>query len=209
MGKEPKVSKEEHEAQTEKLYAKVGKIAVLGEHLNFAMLQCCRQVLEVKSLPQYYAQTVLVGQNLENMRRTWESLMKVFYAGDTDAIAMIDHLSNRLDNVIRRRNDTVHRLWFIGWGNEATESYATADSIKAVRDIGKKGAGGVKHTDKDTKDFEDIIEEIKKLTSLLWRFSGCVGMIVFHPDGSVGKPVKNFHYDADGQLIDAPPPKNT
>jgi len=41
MGKEPKVSKEEREAQSERLYAKVGKIAVLGEHLNFAMNSCC------------------------------------------------------------------------------------------------------------------------------------------------------------------------
>jgi hypothetical protein len=38
VGKERKVSKEEREAQTGKLYAKVSKIVVLGEHLNFAML---------------------------------------------------------------------------------------------------------------------------------------------------------------------------
>jgi hypothetical protein len=122
---------------------------------------------------------------------------------------MIDHLSNRLDNIIRRRNDTVHRLWFIGWGNEETESYEVAASIKAVRDIGKQGVGGVKYTDKDTKDFEEIIDELQKLTSLVMRFMGCVAMIVFHPDGSVGRPVANFHYDAKGQLLDAPPPAGT
>jgi hypothetical protein len=33
-GKKPKVSKEERESQTGKLYAKVGKIAVLGEQRN-------------------------------------------------------------------------------------------------------------------------------------------------------------------------------
>jgi len=202
--KTPRVSKEEREAQTEKLYAKVGKIAVLGEHLNHAMWQCCVQVLQVHGLPQNYAQTVLVGQNLENMRRTWESLMKVFYAGDTDAISMIDHLSNRLDNVIRRRNDTVHRLWFIGWGNEDTESYETASSLKAVRDIGKKGVGGVKFTDKDTEDFEQAIDELRKLSSLVMRFMACVAMRVFKSDG--GKPAANFHYDASGLLVDGPPP---
>jgi hypothetical protein len=97
--KAPKVSKEARQAQTEKLYAKVGRIVVLGEHLNFAMSDCCRTILEVRGLSQNYAQTVLVGQNLENMRRTWESLIKVFYAGDADAIGMIDHLSKRLDNI--------------------------------------------------------------------------------------------------------------
>ena len=86
--------------------------------------------------------------------------MKVHHTGDAGAIGMIDHISNRLDNIIRRRNDTVHRLWFIGWGNEEMESYEVAGSIKGTRNIGKKGQGGVKYTDKDTRDFEEIISEI-------------------------------------------------
>ena len=69
MGKEPMVSKEEREAQTELLYAKIGKIVVLAEHLNFALAQCSHKVLEVKGLPQNYAQNVLVGQTIEHMRR--------------------------------------------------------------------------------------------------------------------------------------------
>ena len=120
---------------------------------------------------------------------------------------MIDHLSNRIDNIIKRRNGTVHRLWFIGYGNDETETYETAVSIKAARDIGKKSVGGVRYTGKDTKDFEEIIEEMQKLTSLVQKFRGCVAMLVFYPDGSVGKPVKNFHYGAKGQLVDAPPPE--
>jgi hypothetical protein len=149
MTTESKVSKEDREAQTERLYAKVGKIAVLGEHLNFAMNRCCSQVLEVKGLPQNYAETVLIGQNLENMRRVWESLLKLHYSGDADAIGMINHLSSRIDNITKRRNDTVHRLWFIGWGNEETESYEVASSVKGTRHLGNKGQGGVKYSDFD------------------------------------------------------------
>jgi len=208
MSTQPKVGKEQREVETDKLYAKVGKITVLGEHLNAAMSDCCRQVLEVRGLHQTYAQTVLVGQNLENMRRTWESLLKLFYAGDADANGMIDHLSNRIDNVIQRRNGTVHRLWYIGWGNDETQSYAEATGISAGRNIGKKGTGGVKYTNKDTKDFEQIIDEMEKLSSLVRRFSGCVIAIMFRPDGSFGQPRNNFHYDARGQLVDAPPPKS-
>ncbi len=207
MSKEPRVSKEQREAQTESLYAKVGKIAVLGEHVNFAMHACSLQVLQMKGLPQNYAETVLVGQNLENMRRTWESLMKVHYADDADAIGMINHLSNRLDNIIRRRNDTVHRLWFVGWGNEETESYDVADSIKGTRDTGKNGQGGVKYTNKDKNDFEEIIEEMQKLNKLVLRFMGCIVTSVFGTNR--GTPAKNFHYEANGQLVDAPPPSPT
>jgi hypothetical protein len=187
VGKEATISKEEREAQTELLYAKIGKIVVLAEHLNFALAQCSHKVLEVKGLPQNYALAVLVGQTIENMRRTWESLMKVHYTADAEAIGMIDHIANRLDDIIRRCNDTVHRLWLIGWGNEETISYEAAGSIKWTRDIAKGSQGGVKHTARDTRDFEEIISEMQKLTALVWRFSGCVVMPIF--DANAGKPV--------------------
>jgi hypothetical protein len=102
------------------------------------------------------------------------------------------------------------RLVTAGFGEfQPIDPGKTDASIKAVRDIGKKGVGGVKYTDKDTKDFEEIIDELQKLTSLVMKFNACVVSIVFHPDGSVGKPVANFHYDAKGQLVDAPPPART
>jgi len=206
VGKEPTGSKEEREAQTELLYAKIGKIVVLAEHLNFALTQCSLEVLEVKG-PQNYAQTVLIGQTIENMRRTWESLMRVHYIADTEAIGMIDHISDRLDKIIRRRNDTIHHLWLIGRGNEETISYEVAGSIKWTRDIGKGSQGGVKCTDRDTRDLEEIISEMQKLAALVWRFSGCVAIPIFDPN--TGKPGNNFHYDGKGQLIDAPPPSST
>ena len=65
----------------------------------------------------------------------------------------------------------------------------------------------MKYTDRDTRDFEEIISEMQKLTALVWRFSGCVVMPIF--DANTGKPVNNFHYDVKGQLIDAPPPSST
>jgi hypothetical protein len=200
---EPKVSREQWEAQTERLYARVGKIVVLSEHLKFAISLCCLQVLQVRGLPQGYAQTVLAGQNLEAMRRTWEALMKLSYVGDADAIGMISHLSDRLDNIIARRNDTVHRRWDIGWGNEQTESYEVATGTRTERNIGKKGRGGVKFTDKESRDFEEIIEEIRKVSSLVMRFGACIAHAMSGPDR--GKPINNFHYDAEGRLHDAPP----
>lgn len=117
---------------------------------------------------------------------------------------MIDHLSNRLDNIIQQRNDIVHRHWFIGWGNEDTESYDVASSMKGVRNIGKKGGGGIKYTNKDTKIFEEVIEEIQKLTSLVNRFGGCLLLSKLKlkaGGGGGGKPEKNFHYE-NGVLLE-------
>ena len=116
-------------------------------------------------------------------------------------MGMIDHVSHRIDNVVRRRNDTIHRLWFIGWGNEETETYEVAGSMKAVRNIGKNSLGGVRYTDRSTEDFDEIIGEIEKLTAIVRRFLGCVVI-----DRNRGKPTANFHYDSSGKLVDAPPP---
>jgi hypothetical protein len=79
-----------------------------------------------------------------------------------------------------------------------TENYNTAGSIKVVRN---KGLGGVKFTNKDTKDFEEIIDELETLTSMVQRFRGCIGINK--------KPIANFHYDAHGQLVAGPPLRKT
>jgi hypothetical protein len=196
----PRISKAEYDEQTNSLYVKIGKIVVLSEHLNFAMYHCCCLIIEVKGLRQEYCQTVLVGMNLENMRRTWESLIKLYYSGDVDATGMINHVSARLDNIIRRRNETVHARWNIGWGNEQTENFETATSLKGKRSIGGKGFGGIKYTVTDSKYFDDIVSEIDKLHSILWRFSFCI-----HWPGRNTPPSANFSYDDKGLLVDKPP----
>jgi hypothetical protein len=160
MAKTPKVSNEDYEKQTSKLYADLGRIAVHSEHLNNAMHLACMSVLTQKGLPSEYATTVLAGMNLENSRRLWVSLMKLAYRGNTDANEMLKHLSTRIDNVTRRRNDNIHRVWYIGWGNEETPSYEVADSVILRRDVSDKGQGGVKVSSRDTKDFVEIIDEL-------------------------------------------------
>ena len=62
----------------------------------------------------------------------------------------------------------------------------------------------MKYTDKNTRDFEEVISEMQKLTALVSHFMVCVVMPIFDPN--TGKPANNFHYDGRGQLIDAPPP---
>lgn len=180
----PNVSKEEHEVPTEQLCANIGRIVVLGEHLNVAMSSCCAQVLEVKGLPKNYAQIVLIGRHLEIIRRTWESLLKVHYAGDTDEIDLIDHLSKRLDDIIRRRNDVLHRLWLIEWRDKETEGYDVERSIK------------------DVEDCEEIIAEMLQLTSLVNRFRSCVVLAVFQP--GFARPANHFHYE-NGVLLEGAP----
>ncbi len=191
----PKVCKEQHEVQTEQLYATVGKIAILGEHLNFAISGCCSQVLEVKGLPQHYARIVLIGQKLEIMRGSWESLLKAYYAGDSDDIDMIDHVSKRLNNVIIRWSDVLHRLWLIGWRDKEIESYDVSNRIKdvgsSIKDI--------------LESCEEIIGEMSTLTSLVNRFRSCLVLAILQP--GFGRPVDHFHYE-NGVLLEGVTPKS-
>ena len=199
MKQEPKVSKEERTRQTDELYAKIGKIVVLSEHLNHAMFINCVLHLGIKeNLSEDYSHTLLTGNNLENMRRRWEALMKLAFKDDASIIEAINHISKRLDNLITRRNNVVHNLWFIGWGNESTESYEVANGQKKKLNIGSKGTGGVEYSNKDSKDFDEIINKIQELTALILRFTG---IFLGHEFS------KNFHYDENKQLIGKPPPK--
>ena len=106
---------DEENRQIEGLYASIGRIAVHAEHLNHAMQQCCIMLLRGRDEENELVDTALAGHNLESMRRVWISMMKLHYRGDTEVTGMIDHLSRRIDAIAQRRNDTIHRLWFIGY----------------------------------------------------------------------------------------------
>jgi hypothetical protein len=104
--------------QIEGLYASVGRIAVLSEHLNHAMAQTCALLLKGRNDNHELADTAVAGHNLESMRRVWVAMMKLAFREDNVTTDMIDHLSERIDKAAQRRNDTIHRLWYIGYGPE-------------------------------------------------------------------------------------------
>jgi hypothetical protein len=198
----PKVSDKEREAQhTHRLYTQIGQIAVLGEHLNSEMHDCCRTILEAHGLNPEFSPTVLVGQNLENMRRTWEMLMKQHYEADGDVIKMIDHISKRINNVIQRRNNAVHQLWFVGWGKD-TKPDEGAIGLKMTRSIGTHGKGGVISTRSDTRTFQETIGEIDALSFLIERFTHCIGLDISITNK--GKPRDNFHYENEKLMPGGP-----
>lgn len=182
---------DEFERQIESLYASIGRIAVLSEHLNHAMGQSCVLLLKGRNDIHQLADTALAGHNLESMRRVWVAMMKLAFRGDRTTTDMIDHLSGRIDKVTQRRNDTIHRLWYIGYGHEDTTSFEVAESTKYLRDSRERGSGGIRVSKRDSQDFAEIIEEIDSLTKLVWRLCLCVAFDEI--------PADNFAYE-DGKL---------
>ena len=196
MSKKPPVFGEKYHKETGELYADIGRIAVNAEHLNDAMNYTCSVLLHKKGLPTEYVATVLAGANLESMRRIWISLMKLFYRVDTGANEIIEQLSHRIDNITQRRNDTIHRVWFIGQGDEDTVSFAIAQSEKIGRDIRPKGRGGVRVSSRDTRDFKEIIREMQLLQNLVNTVTVCIAS---------GQDIKGRFFFEDGELKPGPP----
>ena len=200
MGKEPIVSREEYQAQTERLYAKIGRVTVEAEHLSYEMFNCSVMILETRGLDQPFAQTALSGHNLESMRRLWESLTKQVYQGDDFAQDLITKLSKWIDTVNQQRNKVVHSLWYIGWGNESTVSYEDALSRQVKRATGKGEQGGLKYSSlkKDAEGFQEIIDALLELTGLVRRLNGCISLSATKE--GYGNLEANFHYDEKGIL---------
>lgn len=116
--------------QIEDLYASVGRITVLTEHLNHAMVDACSLLLKGRDGNDEFVKTALAGQKLENARRTWEAMLKLAFRDDEATTKIIDHLSARVDNVNKRRNDTIHRVWYIGLRDPQTNSFKIAEGKK-------------------------------------------------------------------------------
>src|ERR1700693_1036002 len=100
--------------QQQQLFTIIGQIAIQTEHLNNTMRHCCSKLLQNKGLPGEYAETMLAGTNIENMRRLWIALCKLLFRGNAYATALIDHLARRAEHIIRRRNDVIHSTWYVG-----------------------------------------------------------------------------------------------
>lgn len=178
--------------QRDALYAQLGRIVVESEHLNSAMGIICYEILVAKGLPDEYAEMLLAGMKLENTRRLWVPLTKLFYDGNKRALEVIDHFSTRIDNVTKRRNDVVHRVWIVS-SAESTTSYAAAHGYKRLRELpSKKNRGGYRILKRDARDFQEIFRELRALVTCLHIFMGCV-----ITNGTIEA---KFRSDADGKL---------
>jgi hypothetical protein len=165
---------------------------VLSEHLNHAMAQTCVLLLKGRNDKHELADTALAGHNLESMRRVWVAMVKLAFRGDIVTTDMIDHLSERIDKATQRRNDTIHRLWYIGYGPDDATSFEVAEGMKYLRDSRQRGSGGVRVSKRDSQDFSELIEEIDSLTRMIWSFCLCVAFNV--------APADMIAYE-DGRLI--------
>ncbi len=179
---------EEREKQIKELYSIIGKITIKNEHMNKSLFTCSLFILQASGLDQEFGNTVLAGQNVETMRRTFTSLAKKYYQEDSKDIEIVEEISKIVDSVNSKRNNLIHHVWYIGWGNEYTEDYSIADGHALRKDYKK---GGFKLSKQNTTEFYELDKRMDHAIALVQRLVGCI----------VGfKPSKNFYRDSNGVL---------
>ena len=126
------------------------------------------------------------------------SVMNFHYSSDENSQKIVNAISKRVDSINRRRNNMVHRLWFIGYGSGPSDSYEVATGIKTTQDP----EGGVKHNVLDSKTFQEIIDELKVVKGLVDRVCACVS--------NNREMSKNFHFSknksGDDMIVGGPLP---
>jgi hypothetical protein len=73
------------------------------------------------------------------MRQVWVSMMKLAFRSDDETCGTIDHLGGRIDNIAKRRNDTIHRLWYIGLDDDKDKGLKNQARVSADAEGPRRG----------------------------------------------------------------------
>jgi hypothetical protein len=149
----------------ETLYAALGRFIARFEHVNHAMNSVIGAILEENGLRDYkLAMAVLAGLSAEPLRRNFEAILAHVISSDLAEREIIVNVIGRIGVLAQRRNDIVHRTWFIGSTDSDNPDYSRATSIKFRK--GKHGAGP-DFLDLSVTEFNALSMEADELTRLV------------------------------------------
>src|SRR5258705_1588108 len=100
--------------EVDKLYAAIGRFAVKFEHVCHAMSSVLTAILEQNGLRNYkLAIAVLAGVSAESLRKNLEAVLTEVISADPFEQAIVTNILKRIGRLIERRNNVIHRTWFI------------------------------------------------------------------------------------------------
>jgi len=176
--------------QRDAWYAALGRFVVEFEHVCNQMNTCIIFVLSGNSLrSQNLVQAVLAEFTADPLLSSFRAVVGELRKGDDYEMRILDNVSKRVQNLIERRNDVIHRTWFIEyWGPKDTE-FSKAPSLKFKKS--KRGAEP-KYLELTAEELGDLSKEAFELHNIIFRISGCL---------SLGRPFsKNFRLEKDGTV---------
>ena len=185
-----------HVAQTEELYAAIGRFTVKFEHVCQAMQTVVAQLLQLNGLQHAgLANAVLSGLTADPMLAIFRaSIVEVRKdALDAEEAKILKNVVTRIRKLIETRNDIIHRTWFVGWAAPTDEEFSSVTGWK----FKNTGSGAEFRPLQFTKDdFNNRSMEADELTLIVNRMMGCL---------LLGRPfAPNFQIDADGGVHSPP-----
>lgn len=179
------------EAQTREIYEAIGRFCVEYENMVHALQLGTEIMLQLKGLSeQKLVKAVTADLTAEPLRRMWHSTMLACVSTTDFDTKVLSNISSRANKLIALRNDTLHRLWFVGYANESMEDFSTAYTIKH-----KNSARGVEDRSRD-----QTAEELRASTQLVIE----VTVLIHRVNGSavLGSPlVKNFAMEGGRAVV--------
>ncbi len=187
---------EKYEKQTEELYAAIGRFAVKFEHVCHAMHSGIASILQGDELQsQRFANAVLEGLTAEPLRRIFSALVAEV-RGDQlvdNEKRIFANILKRITELTERRNDIIHRMWFVGWAAPADEDFSKVAGWKFANTNKGVEFRALEYT---AADFDLRSVEAEELATLIDRLNGCLHL---------GRPfANNFLLETDGTVR---PPK--
>jgi len=163
--------KEGWERDTNELYRSIGEFVVKFEHVCSAIQTSIIFLLDRAGLHnQSITQILLAGLTADPLRTLFESLIAETQVLDDIERKIVKVALNRFQKLTEERNDIVHSVWFIGWGNESTTDFSEVTGMKFHKN---KGGAVVKSFGRKADDFVKLSEEADLLSKIFLRLHGC------------------------------------
>lgn len=178
--------------QTREIHEAIGRFCVVYEHMVFAHQLGVEIMLQMKGLgDSKLPKAVTADLTAEPLRKMWHSVMLVCLDPTPFGRKVLSNVSKQAQKMIEVRNDTLHRVWFVGFGNEHTEDYSAAFTMKH-----RHSAKGVEDRSREqgAEELSAAIARMVEVTALINRVNGCAFL------GTTLE--ENFHFEG-GRLVEA------
>lgn len=163
---------ETRDLQTHELYASIGKFIVEFEHICFEMQKAILWMLRDQGLKnQQVVDILLAGYTADPLRTLLESLIGELTTTNDKERKIIKNIFSRIQKITEKRNDVAHSTWFIGWGNATTQDFSEASGHKLHKNKQGEARKSFKYK---AENFNDLITEAEKLSSLVMRLYLCI-----------------------------------
>jgi hypothetical protein len=181
---------EKYREQTQDWYAALGRFIIKFEDVRDKMETAIIMILDHDGLrTQILAHALLADLTAYPLLQRFWSIVAELRKDDPDDLQILRDVSRRVQELIERRNDVLHRKWFIGYASPEQEDFSNVSSWKF-----KTTSRGTefKPLEYTAADLSALAEQADELAKMIFMMDACLGFSIPF--------TKNFEVEKDGTL---------